>query len=81
MIANLQEHQVRGWRAVLDGSEEALAQIDAFTLDVLGRMGFLQRIKGVPKSKRAWQVTELGRSAVDHHKPPATDTLICAHAA
>ena|ERR1700719_3991295 len=45
-----------------------LAQIDAFTLDVLGGMGLLQRIKGVQKSKRAWQVTELGRSAVDHHK-------------
>jgi hypothetical protein len=72
MIANLQEHQVRGLRAVLDGSEEALTQIDAFTLDVLGRMGLLQRIKGVPKSKRAWDVTELGRRAVDLHsgQPP-----------
>jgi hypothetical protein len=68
MIANLHEHQVRGLRAVLDGSEEALAQTDAFTLDVLGSMGLLQRLKGVPKNKRAWQVTELGRSAVDHHK-------------
>ena len=59
-------------RAVLDGSEEALRQIDAFTLDVLGRMGLLQRIKGLPKSKRAWHVTELGRRAVDLHggQPP-----------
>jgi hypothetical protein len=73
MVANLQEHQVRGLRAVLDGSEEALAQTDAFTLDVLGGMGLLQRIKGVPKSKRAWQVTELGRRAVDHHKRDNTN--------
>jgi len=67
MIADPQEHQLRGLRAVSDGSEQALVQTDGFTLDVLGRLGFLERMQGVPKTKRSWQLTELGRRALDHH--------------
>lgn len=62
-IQSLPSHQIAGLRAVELGTTD---QIDAFTLDVLGRMKLLTRPKRSTK-KSAWQLTEDGRLALEFH--------------
>jgi hypothetical protein len=70
-IASLAGHQVEGLRAVQVGSVEALAPVNSFTLDVLGRMGLLKRTKG-GRGKGAWQLTDDGRLALERHAASGT---------
>lgn len=70
-IAGLSSHQVEGLRAVQAGSVEALALVNGFTLDVLGRMGLLKRTKG-GRGKCAWRLTDDGRFALERHAPNGT---------
>lgn len=65
-IACLDSYQIAGLRAVQAGSAEALALVNSFILDVLGRMGLLVRAKG-GKGKAAWQLTDDGRLALERH--------------
>lgn len=64
-LESLPPHHVAGLRAVRNGMVD---QIDAFTLDVLGRINLLTRPKGI-KKKSAWQLTEDGKLALDIHDP------------
>jgi hypothetical protein len=56
-IAALAPHQIAALRAVV--TSNGLDEFDAFTFDVLGRMGLLMRPKGT-KTKTAWQLTDEG---------------------
>ena len=64
MIANLEPHQWAALSAVHSGESPAFDAIDAFTFDVLARMKLLTRKPGGGKSKRDWQLTELGALAL-----------------
>jgi hypothetical protein len=64
MIAALQPHQWVALHAVHSGETRAFDAIDAFTFDVLARMKLLKRKPGRGKSKRDWQLTELGALAL-----------------
>lgn len=66
-IAGLSEQQIAGLRAVEAGAAEALDMVNAFTLDVLGRMHLLAKVKG-KKGKSAWVLTEDGRAALKTHE-------------
>ena len=66
-ITGLSEQQIAGLRAVEAGAAEALDMVNAFTLDVLGRMHLLARVKG-KKGKSAWVLTEDGRAALKTHE-------------
>ena len=61
-IAALGRRQIVALRAVATSS--GLDDIDAFTFDVLARIGLLIRRKG-SKSKADWQLTDEGRAAVE----------------
>ncbi|HLH92168.1 MAG TPA: DUF433 domain-containing protein [Xanthobacteraceae bacterium] len=56
-------YQLSALRAVVSGSPDALAIVNSFTLDVLGRMRLLSRGKG-QKGKAAWRLTDEGRRAL-----------------
>jgi len=62
-IVNLEPHQILGLRAVIAGSDDMLANINTFTLDVLCRMELLKRIKG-GRGKQAFQITNDGKRAL-----------------
>jgi hypothetical protein len=64
MIAGLQRHQWAALHAVHSGETPAFDATDAFTFDVLARMKLLERKPGRGKSKRDWQLTELGALAM-----------------
>jgi hypothetical protein len=64
MIAGLQPHQWAALNAVHSGENRAFDATDAFTFDVLARMELLERKPGGGKSKRDWQLTELGALAM-----------------
>lgn len=64
MVASLQPHQWTALYAVHSGETRAFDAADAFTFDVLARMKLLQRKLGGRKSKRDWQLTELGAFAM-----------------
>jgi hypothetical protein len=63
-IKSLPAHQIAGLIAVEAGTAELT---DGFTLDTLGRMELLMRLKG-NKSKSAWQLTDDGRLAIEMHR-------------
>ncbi len=63
-IAGLQPHQWAALYAVHSGETRAFDATDAFTFDVLARMELLERKPGGGKSKRDWQLTELGTLAM-----------------
>ena len=65
-IESLRPHQISGLRIIASGATEQIDTMDAFTLDVLGRMGLLRRPKGT-RGKGAWQLTEEGRVALKLH--------------
>ncbi|MEW6454907.1 MAG: hypothetical protein AB1490_29995 [Pseudomonadota bacterium] len=60
MIAGLQQHQWFALHAVHSGGPQAFDATDAFTFDVLASMKLLERKPGRGKTKRDWQLTELG---------------------
>jgi hypothetical protein len=64
MIAGLQPHQWTALHAVHSGEARVFDGTDAFTFDVLARMELLERKPGGGKSKRDWQLTELGALAM-----------------
>jgi hypothetical protein len=64
MIARLQQHQWRALCAVHSGETGAFEAVDSFTFDVLARMKLLERRPGRGRSKRDWQLTELGALAI-----------------
>jgi hypothetical protein len=64
MIAGLQRHQWVALHAVQSGESRAFDATDAFTFDVLARMKLLERKPSRGKSKRDWQLTELGALAM-----------------
>ena len=66
MIAGLRSHQWIALHAVHSGETRAFDATDAFTFDVLARMELLERKPGGGKSKRDWQLTELGALAMSH---------------
>jgi hypothetical protein len=70
MIASLQAHQWSALRAVQSGESHSFDATDAFTFDVLARMELLERKRGGGKSKRDWQLTELGMLAISRAPPP-----------
>jgi hypothetical protein len=64
MIANLAAHQWAALRAVRSGDPADFESNDAFTFEVLGGMKLLKRKPGGGKSKRDWDLTELGTLAL-----------------
>lgn len=70
MIAGLQPHQWAALRAVHSRESRAFDATDAFTFEVLARMGLLERKPGGGKSKRDWQLTELGTLAMSRAPSP-----------
>ena len=64
MIGGLQPHQWAALHAVHSGETRAFDATDAFTFDVLARMELLERKPSGGKSKRDWQLTELGALAM-----------------
>jgi hypothetical protein len=64
MIAGLQSHHWAALNAVHSGDDRAFDAADSFTFDVLARMTLLERKPGRGKSKRDWQLTELGALAM-----------------
>jgi hypothetical protein len=62
----LAPRQIAALRALV--TSNGLDEFDAFTFDVLGRMGLLARPKG-SKAKTDWQLTEEGRAALERHSP------------
>ena len=70
MIAALQPHQWVALHAVHSGETHAFDAADAFTFDVLARMELLERRPGGGKSKRDWQLTELGKLAITRGARP-----------
>lgn len=66
-IANLKEHQLAGLRAAQSGDPKAFDLVDSFTMDVLGSMKFLKRKPNGRKSKRDWELTDLGELALSRH--------------
>ena len=64
MIAGLRPHQWTALYAVHSGQTQAFDATDNFTFDVLARMALLERKPGRGKSKRDWQLTELGALAM-----------------
>lgn len=64
MIAGLRTDQFAALRAVQSGAPEGFNAFDAFTFDVLGRMGLLRRKPDSRKSKRDWELTDLGTLAL-----------------
>jgi hypothetical protein len=70
MIANLNTYQWAGLRAVQSADPGAFESVNAFTLDVLGSMKLIKRKPG-SKSKRDWQLTDLGMLALS--RDPAAD--------
>jgi hypothetical protein len=71
-IAGLPSHQIKGLRVIASGSFERIDTVDGFTLDVLGRMGLLKRIKG-KSGKRGWELTDDGRAALEYHDAKASN--------
>jgi hypothetical protein len=71
MIANLAAHQLAALRAVRSGDPADFERNDAFTFEVLGGMKLLKRKPGSGKSKRDWELTDLGKLALS--RTPATD--------
>jgi Meiotically up-regulated gene 113 len=63
-IAALAPRHITALRAVVTSS--GFDEIDAFTFDVLGRMGLLTRPKG-SKVKADWQLTDEGRAVLEQH--------------
>ncbi|CAN5142822.1 hypothetical protein BH10PSE10_BH10PSE10_04720 [soil metagenome] len=64
MIANLAAHQWTALRAVRSGDPADFERNDAFTFEVLGGMKLLKRKPGSGKSKRDWELTDLGMLAL-----------------
>jgi hypothetical protein len=64
MIARLQRHQWIALYAVHSGEVRAFDATDSFTFDVLARKKLLERKPGRGKTKRDWQLTELGALAM-----------------
>lgn len=73
MIAGLQPHQWAALHAVRSGESNAFDATDAFTFDVLARMELLKRTPNGGKSKRDWQLTELGALAISRAPRPILD--------
>jgi hypothetical protein len=68
MIAGLADNQVTALAAVAASTPEGFEPFDAFTFDVLGRMGLLQRKPNGRKSKRDWDLTAVGRLALERRR-------------
>lgn len=75
MIAGLQPHQWVALYAVQSGETRAFEATDSFTFDVLSRMKLLERKPGSGRSKRDWQLTELGALAMSRAPHSILETL------
>jgi hypothetical protein len=64
MIVGLRPLQWAALRAVYSGEDDTFDTIDSFTFDVLARMELLKRKPGGGKTKRGWQLTQLGTLAM-----------------
>jgi hypothetical protein len=64
MIAGLSPHQWTALHAVHSGETRSFDATDAFAFDVLARMKLLERKPGRGKTKRDWQLTDLGALAM-----------------
>jgi hypothetical protein len=67
-IASLAPRHIAALRAVV--ASNGLDEFDAFTFDVLGRIGLLTRRKG-SKAKTDWLLTDEGRAALERHSQPS----------
>jgi hypothetical protein len=66
-IEALAPRHIAALRAVVTSS--GFDDVDAFTFDVLGRIGLMTRRKG-SKTKTDWQLTDEGRAVLEKHSQP-----------